>query len=76
MFKVYWTNPDNNESYGEYFGNLTDALAECKILRECGRTFVTMVSSLENSIGKPGVDEIKDGVLPDGNTYDWKKRRK
>lgn len=75
MYKVYWTNPGNNESYGEYFGNLTDALAECKILRECGRTFVTLVSELENSVGKPGVDEIRQGVLPDGSKYTWKKRR-
>lgn len=26
-------------------------------------------------VGKFGSDEIKDGVLPDGHTYTWKKRR-
>lgn len=26
-------------------------------------------------IGRFGSDEIKEGVLPDGHTYTWKKRR-
>jgi hypothetical protein len=26
-------------------------------------------------VGKFGADEIKDGLLPDGADYTWKKRR-
>jgi len=32
-----------------------------------------MVSENPNSVGKAGVDEIKDGVCPDGVAYDWNK---
>jgi hypothetical protein len=34
-----------------------------------------MVSEDPNSVGKPGVDEIVNGKLPDGTNYEWKKRR-
>jgi hypothetical protein len=36
-------------------------------------TFVTMVSENPNSVGKSGVDEVKDGKCPDGVAYDWNK---
>ena len=44
-------------------------------MRECLMSFVTMVSEDPNSVGKPGVDSVIDGVLPDGNIYEWKMRR-
>jgi hypothetical protein len=68
MYKVYWTNTHNGESYGKEIGNLIDALAECKMLRDSGRSFVTMVSENPDSVGKPGVTDV-------GPDYDWKKRR-
>lgn len=68
MFKVYWTNPHNNESYSADFVALVDALKECEKLRECGRSFVTMVSENPDSVGRPGVADV-------GPDYDWKKRR-
>ena len=36
-------------------------------------TFVTMVSENPDSVGKSGVDSIKNGVCPDGVLYDWNK---
>jgi hypothetical protein len=68
IYKVYWTNPHNRESYGEYFDTLKEALNQCEQLRVSGRTFVTMVSENPNSVGQPGVAEV-------GPNYDWKKRR-
>lgn len=73
MFKVYWTYGE--ESYGICFDKMTDALDHCKTLRESGRIFVTMVSENPDSIGKSGVDSVEDGMLPNGDTYGWKKRR-
>lgn len=75
MYKVYWTVPVNNEAFSEDFDDMGSALARAKSLRDAGRTFVTMVSENPNSVGKAGVDEIKDGVLPDGTEYTWRKRR-
>lgn len=68
MYKVYWTNPHNNESYGRNLDTLREALDECKMLRDSGRSFVTMVSENPDSVGKPGVTDV-------GPDYDWKKRR-
>lgn len=68
MYKVYWTNPHNNESYGRDLGTLREALDECKMLRDSGRRFVTMVSENPDSVGQPGVADVGPG-------YDWKKRR-
>ena len=75
MYKVYWTVPINNEAFSEDFDDMSMALARTKSLRDAGRTFVTMVSENPNSVGKPGVDAIVDGVLPDGTEYTWRKRR-
>jgi len=74
MFKVYWTNPDNNEAYSEDFEDLNLALKSCEKLRQSGRIFVTMVSENPNNVGKTGVAAVKDGVLPDGSKYDWTKK--
>ena len=74
MYKVYWTGVVGG-ACSQDFGNLAEALAHSKYLRDTGRTFVTMVSEDPNSVGKPGVDSVIDGVLPDGSIYEWKMRR-
>lgn len=74
MYKVYWTDFTNTPQ-GIYTSTLKGALRISEEKRKEGFTFVTMVSEDPNSIGKPGVDSVENGVLPDGNTYDWKKRR-
>lgn len=73
MFKVYWTSGEG--VHANTFDNLSGALKECEVLRKCGMSFVTMVSEDPNSVGKPGVDAVVDGVCPDGVEYSWKKRR-
>ena len=75
MYKVYWTNQYNNEPYTSDFSNLTEALNWCHEQRTAGKTVVTMVSENPNSIGKPGVDAVTNGKLPDGSDYTWRKRR-
>lgn len=55
---------------------LVEALAFCHIKRqEEGVSHVTLSSQLPDQVGKPGVDAVEDGKLPDGTDYGWKKRR-
>lgn len=74
MYKVYWT--DNNTSNGIYTTTLKGALRISEEKRKAGYTFVTMVSEDPNVVGPQGVDGIENGLLPDGNMYTWKKRRR
>lgn len=74
MYKIYWTNPDSNDAYSADFKDLTKALKECEMLRQEGRTFVTMVSENPNHVGKPGAVGVEDGRMPDGTLYDWSKK--
>jgi len=74
MYKIYWT-AKNGEVMSLFKTELKEALDYSRYARESGGTFVCMVSENPNSVGKSGVDEIKEGVLPDGNEYSWKKRR-
>jgi hypothetical protein len=73
MYKVYYTI--DTTPYAEIFEDMTTALSATQFHRSLGRTFVTMVSENPNSVGKPGVDSVVDGVLPDGLAYTWMKRR-
>lgn len=77
MYKIYFTN-ENGEarSYNEEY--LAIALKVAEILRQDKKrySFVTMVSENPNCVGKQGVDSVIDGKLPDGNNYEWMKRRK
>ena len=75
MYKIYYTNEYNEaRSYNE--DTLAAALATAEGLRKNVRnSFVTMVSEDPNSVGKPGVDSVVDGVLPSGDVYEWKMRR-
>ena len=43
--------------------------------KELGEFVTIKVNGME-LVGKFGADEIKDGVLPDGADYTWKKRRR
>jgi hypothetical protein len=74
MYKVYWTDEVGGACF-QNFEDMSVALNWTKFLRDRGRTFVTMVSENPDVVGKPGVDGIENGLLPDGNTYEWKKRR-
>lgn len=74
MFRVYWTDEDGR-AQALYVQGLTKVLKITEDLRRAGNTFVTMVSADPNQVGKPGVDEITEGILPDGAEYSWRKRR-
>jgi hypothetical protein len=74
MYKVYWTDETGNSCFQD-FEEMKLALDWTQFLRGKGRTFVTMVSENPNSVGKPGVDSVEDGVLPNGEAYTWKMRR-
>lgn len=75
-YMVFWV--DNIGAKCQYFGDdeMSSALAFMNILRQNkNNQFVTFASQNSNSIGKPGVDTITDGKLPDGSAYTWMKRR-
>lgn len=74
MYKIYWTD-SSNTSQGIYTSTLIGALRICEEKRSAGYTFVTMVSEDPNSVGRPGVDSVEDGQLPNGEAYTWRKRR-
>jgi hypothetical protein len=73
MFKVYYTDPVVEQCHSHDLETLSEALRYTEGFRQLGMTFVTMVSENPNSVGKAGVDEIKDGKCPDGVAYDWNK---
>lgn len=75
-YMVFWV--DNSGPNCQYFGDneMSNALAFMNSLRQNEENqFVTFASQNANSIGKPGVDSIVDGKLPDGTAYTWMKRR-
>jgi hypothetical protein len=76
MYKIYFTNEYGEaRSYDE--PTLSEALKTVEGLRRQTRyKFITMVSENPDCVGKQGVDSVVDGKLPDGNDYEWKKRRK
>lgn len=74
MHKIYWTDKTGAE-FSLFRTDLGEALNVAKDARDSGGTFVCIATENPNMVGKAGVTEIKDGVLPDGTNYDWKKRR-
>jgi len=54
---------------------LKNALDCCENMRNNGFTHVVMSCNYDGQVGKDGVDSVKDGKLPDGTDYDWRKRR-
>jgi hypothetical protein len=65
MYKVKYENKENE------FVTLDEAL---KFSRELN-CFVSIQGNGMELVGIFGADEIKDGKLPDGTNYTWKKRR-
>jgi hypothetical protein len=76
MYKIYFTNEyDEDRSYVEE--SLSEALNIAEGLRRNTRnSFVVIVAENPNCVGKQGVDSVVDGKLPDGNDYEWMKRRR
>lgn len=60
-----------NKTETKEFESLELAMSWAKTLNEV----VTIQVNGHEFVGMFGADEIKEGVLPDGHTYTWKKRR-
>lgn len=55
---------------------LTEALAFANAKRkEPTASYVVISSQSSDRVGQSGVDSVEDGRLPNGDDYDWKKRR-
>jgi len=73
---VYWCELEGDalvpcvQHFPEGEGQLSKLLAFCAKLRDEGKMFITSTSH-HNSPG----DIVKDGKLPNGQPYTWKKRR-
>jgi hypothetical protein len=70
MYKVLWKDTAGR-GCEEEVKDLSEAMAFAK---ELG-ILVTINGGGMEIVGKFGADEIKDGLLPDGVDYTWKKRR-
>lgn len=84
MYKVYWTVSEDGQEYpvSESFDtkDMSGALQFCEKLRKARRdgapvSFITFHSEHPDAVGEAGVDSIKNGKLPDGQDYEWVKRR-
>ena len=73
MFRIYYTDPADNQPYCADKPSLIEALEICALLRTMNYKMISMVAEDPNQVGKPGVDGVKDGKLPDGSDYDWTK---
>lgn len=51
---------------------LTEALHVAKVMNE----FVTIKSKDYELVGIFGQDSVQEGLLPNGDSYTWKKRRR
>lgn len=60
-----------NKTETKEFETLELAMDWAKTLNE----FVSISVNGHEFVGRFGSDEIKQGVLPDGHEYTWKKRR-
>lgn len=83
-YMVYWME-DTESHLGishpqfEFFksNEMTEALNFMNGLRKRDDVeFVTFVSQNADSVGKPGVDTIANGMTPDGHKYEWSKQHR
>jgi len=68
MTIVYWMNSDNT-IMSKYFDDLNTMLNFNLSLRQTGARFIA--TATENV----SCDMVRDGLLPNGQPYTWKKRR-
>ena len=71
MYKVTWLGPSGVEKY-LMFPDLNAAMNFSKGLGN----FVNITNGDFEIVGKFGVDSVTQGLLPDGNPYQWTKRRR
>jgi hypothetical protein len=71
MYEVSYKNIDGIEC-SEEFESLTLAIDRSKVLNK----FVTISFDGNQLVGKFGVAAVEHGLLPNGDSYNWKKRRR
>jgi hypothetical protein len=74
MYKVFWSDEKDSPHVASYDA-IGLALTRTESLRKEGMSYVVMAAQDIHQVGKMGVTEVKDGKLPDGSEYSWKKRR-
>ena len=74
MYQVFFIDPFGEAGAVECL-TLTESLKWASELRDNGNRFVTIASENPDSVGRPGVDSVEDGQLPNGEEYTWRKRR-
>lgn len=74
---VFWIEAAGVPAHREFGdADLLQALKLTEQLRAGGKRHVTISSELDSSVGRPGVDAVSDGRLPDGEPYDFNKRHR
>lgn len=74
MMVVYWIDQDGIPHYEGFppgQDQISKLLAKCAELRSQGMKFIT--SAGDSTFDGGGI--VKDGKLPNGEPYTWKKRR-
>ena len=71
MFEVNYKDVNGQECCEE-FADLTLAIDRSKVLNK----FVTISFDGNQLVGKFGVAAVEHGLLPNGDSYNWKKRRR
>ena len=71
MYEVNYKDV-NDSNCIEEFESLTAAINRSKVLNK----FVTISFDGNQLVGKFGVESVEDGLLPNGDSYTWKKRRR
>jgi hypothetical protein len=74
MFRVYITGKDNLP-YSFDYNDMGEALKATQDFRKDGYEFVSLCSENPNCTSLSGVDSVKSGILPNGEKYDYVKRR-
>jgi hypothetical protein len=74
---VYWLDAPGVAAHRELGDHeLGAALKLAEQLRRDGKRHVSLSSELADSVGRPGVDAVQDGRLPDGGAYTFDKRHR
>jgi hypothetical protein len=76
-YTIYWLDSDTDFPCVHRESDLVLALQFMEKLRKKPQFYgsIAMCSENMDSVGKSGVDSVKDGKTPDGVEYSWVKRR-
>lgn len=72
---VYWTGTNGKTTGSSLCDTLEEGLTLTEQLRKEGMRMIAMACENTGRVGKDGVDEVKNGMTPDGVEYTWVKRR-